>query len=84
MAAKKTPAEVPAETEKAAPKKTALKSSDPKWPPIGARYQSLVECDGVIPWAQEIDKKVKTTAEAIEAIMRDEYGDKAYEAWAGQ
>jgi hypothetical protein len=80
MAGKKVSevSEVPEVVE--APKK-GLASDDPKWPPIGVRFASLTECSGVIPWANGLGLKAETRPEAVLAIMRHEYGEKAFKAW---
>jgi len=61
-----------------------LTPASPKFPPIDVRYQSLYQCpaEPLVLWGQSVDKAVKDQKTAIEAIMRSEYGDDVYEAWA--
>lgn len=61
----------------------SLASLDKTFPPIADRNLSLRSTSPVdlIAWAESLGKKVELREEAIEAILRHEYGDKVFEAW---
>lgn len=66
------------------PVKVPLTAESPKFPPIAVRAYSFQTLHPtlLIPWAQKYNPEVQTPKEAIEVLLRHEYGDAAYEEWA--